>query len=104
MILGLYTKKEFEKNERESYIKGYNNGYDDSNTFHEYCDNKMIKYVAELENELDSVKKENKHLKNKAREERHNEVRQLQAKIRNTKKHRVKKKCEARLLKIRLGR
>jgi len=96
MFLGLYTRKEV----NEEKLKSYQNGYDDGTILM----NSLFRGMDIKEEQIYKLEKENKELKHKARAERHEEVRQIRAIANRTKKIRVKKKCEARLLKIRLGR
>lgn len=96
MFLGLYTRKEVNKEK----LKSYNNGYDDGAVLI----NNFIERVNFKSAKIYQLERENRELKRKARDERHEEVRQIRAIANRTKKTRVKKKCEARLLKIRLGR
>lgn len=95
MFLGLYTRKEV----NEAKLKSYKNGYEDGTIF--------TKYLIEESNfksaKIYELVEENRELKRKNKEERHEKVRQIEAIKNRTKKHRVKKKCEARLQKIRLG-
>lgn len=94
MFLGLYTKKEANKEK----LKSYQNGYDDGATL-------VKKLIVELKftsEQIYQLEKENRELKRKARKERYEEVRQIEAIKNRTKKYRVKKKCEDRLQKIRL--
>ncbi|MPL91676.1 hypothetical protein SDC9_37752 [bioreactor metagenome] len=95
MFLGLYTKKEVNKEK----LKSYQNGYDDGTIF--------TKDLIEQSNfksaKIYELVEENKELKCKDKAERQEKVRQIEAIKNRTKKHRVKKKCEARLQKIRLG-
>lgn len=96
MFLGLYTRKEVNKEK----LKSYNNGYDDGT----FLFDSLFNITNIKEERIYQLEKENKELKRKARVERHEEVRQIKAIAKRTKKYRVKKKCEARLLKIRLKR
>lgn len=96
MFLGLYTKKELNKEKFNSYNNGFDEGTVSMNSLYAEIDLKK-EQIYQLE-------KENRELKRKARDERHEEVRQIRTIKNRTKKYRVKKKCEARLLKIRLGR
>lgn len=94
MFLGLYTKKEANKEK----LKSYQNGYDDGAIL-------VKKLIVELKftsEQIYQLEKENRELKRKARKERYEEVRQIEAIKNRTKKYRVKKKCEDRLQKIRL--
>ncbi|WP_312288106.1 hypothetical protein [Terrisporobacter sp.] len=96
MFLGLYTRKEV----NEEKLKSYQNGYDDGAILM----NNFIKQLNFKSEKIYELVEENRELKHKARAERHEEVRQIRAIANRTKKSRVKKKCEARLLKIRLSR
>ena len=91
MFLGLYTKKEVNKEK----LKSYQNGYDDGNLFERY----LLGSIDMKKSYIYNLEKENIELKRKIKE-----VRQIEAIKNRTKKYRVKKKCEARLQKIRLGR
>ena len=94
MFLGLYTRKEV----NEEKLKSYKNGYYDGTFF----EKSLIGAIDIKDAYIHQLEKENKELKRKAREERHEKVRQIEAIKNRTKKYRVKKKCEARLQKIRL--
>lgn len=96
MFLGLYTRKKVNKEK----LKSYQNGYEDGTIFI----NDLIEESNFKSAKIYELVEENRELKRKARDERHEEVRQIRAIANRTKKSRVKKKCEARLLKIRLGR
>lgn len=100
MFLGLCTKKELIRQVNREKVKSYKNGYSDA----EQTINSLYKEIDFKDEQIHALVKENRSLKRKIREERHEEVRQIKAIEKRTKKYRVKKKCEARLLKIRLSR
>lgn len=100
MFLGLCTKKELIRQVNREKVKSYKNGYSDA----EQTINYLYKEIDFKDEQIQALVKENRNLKRKIREERHEEVRQIKAIEKRTKKYRVKKKCEARLLKIRLSR
>lgn len=99
---GLYSEKEVELllNELDTHKKNLEEKLELTNR-----ENRQLKsYQKYLEENLGTLSKENRDLKCKMRKERHEEVRQIKAIAKKSKKYRVKKKCETRLLKIRLGR
>lgn len=96
MFLGLYTRKEVNKEK----LKSYNNGYDDGT----FLFDSLFNITNIKEERIYQLEKENKELKRKARVERHEEIRRIRAIAKRTKKLRVKKKCEARLDKIALNK
>lgn len=100
MFLGLFTKKELRRQINNEKIKSYKNGYSDAREVIDYLNTQL----AVRDEKINDLEKENRSLKRKIREERHEEIRQIRAIASRTKKLRVKKKCEARLLKIRLSR
>lgn len=100
MFLGLCTKKELIRQVNREKVKSYKNGYSDA----EQTINSLYKEIDFKDEQIHALVKENRSLKRKIREERHEEVRQIKAIAKRTKKYRVKKKCEARLSKIRLSR
>lgn len=96
MFLGLYTRKEVNKEK----LKSYNNGYDDGT----FLIDSLFEILNRKEEHIYQLEKENRNLKRKIREERHEEIRRIRAIAKRTKKLRVKKKCEARLDKIALNK
>lgn len=103
-LLGFYTKKEVENIKTQAYYRGYVDGYENSYLENEVDIVTLCNKNKALENKNNSLETENKKLKQDARKERHEEVSQIRYILKNTNKFRVKKKCEARLLKIRLNR
>lgn len=100
MVLGLYTKKELLREVNEAKIQSYKFGYNDAK--------EEVKHLNELlalkDEYIDDLIKENRRIKNKIREERHEEIRRIRAIAKRSKKLRVKKKYEARIDKIYLGK
>lgn len=95
-LLGLCTKRELNKEK----VKSYKHGYDDAVETINY----LNEQIFIKDEQIDELRKENRILKNRIREERHEEIRRIRDIARRTKKIRVKKKCEARLNKIYLDK
>ncbi len=100
MFLGLCTRKELMREVNKEKVKSYKIGYSDA----EQTINYLCEEIDFKDEQIHALERENRNLKRKIREERHEEVRQIKAIAKRTKKYRVKKKCEDRLLKIRLSR
>lgn len=99
-LLGLCTKRELKREVNKEKVKSYKNGYEDAlETI-----NSLNEQLAKKDDCLFKLIKENRELKSKIREERHEEIRRIRSIARNTKKLRVKKKCEARLNQIYLSK
>lgn len=99
-LLGLCTKKELTRQVNKEKVKSYKNGYSDA----QEEVNHLNELLALKDEYIDELIKENRSLKHKIREERHQEVRRIRTIARKTKKLRVKKKCQARIDKIYLGK
>lgn len=90
-LLGFYSKKEVNQTKLKSYENGYKAGKETSSLIN-----------RELSNRIKILEEENKKLKQNEEEENYKAIRQIEAIANRTKRPRVKKKCEARLLKLRL--
>lgn len=90
-LLGFYSKKEVNQIKVKSYENGYKAGKETSSLINK-----------ELSKRIKIIEEDNKKLKQNEADENYKAIRQIEAIAKRTKKDRVKKKCEARLLKLRL--
>ena len=90
-LLGFYSKKEVNQIKVKSYENGYKDGKETSSLIN-----------TELSNRIKIIEEDNKKLKQNEVEENYKAIRQIEAIANRTKKPRTKKKCEARLAKLRL--